>query len=178
MSLTLRQRKSIPEARIYQILGNPRRRHALSVLSDLSRTISVRELAEEIAAAEAGGAPAPSDLRNSVYASLRQTHLPYLESHGVVSFNPETNRVKPLPRVREIDRYQDLVTYYGLTWAEIYRYLGLCSLLAVLGSLTAVPVFGAVDALVWVTLSLTSFAIVSTVQLWRDRGHYLRWVRR
>jgi archaellum biogenesis protein FlaJ (TadC family) len=71
----------------------------------------------------------------------------------------------------------EVVTSHGLTWSEIYRTLGVCSLTLVVATLADVPVVATVDPLVWATLSLVTFVVATTSQLWANRWYYLRTLR-
>lgn len=78
---------SLPESVVYEILANPRRRATIRHLTTTAsgRTVSLRDLATAIAAAETGQSPPPRASRESVYNSLHQTHLPKLDELGVVA---------------------------------------------------------------------------------------------
>ncbi|WP_336001246.1 DUF7344 domain-containing protein [Halorientalis halophila] len=181
---------SIPESDVYYLLGNARRRATLTALwrrqaeSGESwfalggarsgrpvEAVTLRELSELIAAEEAGVAPAPRPLRQSVYNALHQTHLPKLHEFGLVEYDPDRKLVRPRPESRHLHRYMDTVNALGVTWGEYYRALGICGLFAVVASLAAIPGFGAVDPLVPATGTLAVFALSTGYQLLgRTRG--------
>lgn len=76
---------------IHEILSNERRSYLLELLvAESPRELS--ELAEAIAAAEAGEEPPPRNIRQSVYVSLHQSHLPKLTEVGFVEYD-ETEKV-------------------------------------------------------------------------------------
>ena len=175
--LQLRQ-PSIPECEIHQILANPRRRETLRHLGTVPGSISLRELSESIAAFETDETPAPRCVRESVYVSLHQTHLPRLQELGVIRYDLDTKEVELLDGARDVDRYMDVVTRYGVTWGEYYRALGVLGLTAVVAASVEAPLVSAVDPLLWASGSLVAFALSSAYQLWSDRFSLLRLLRR
>ncbi len=126
----------------------------------------VGELADAVAAVEAGGEP-PGSLRDSVYNSLRQTHLPRLTDLGLVAH--EDGVVRPLAASRHVARYATPVALFGVSWAELYRALGILGLCLVVATLAGAPLVDAVDPLVWATATLAAFAVTSGCQLWAAR---------
>lgn len=161
----------LSEPDIYRVLSNPRRRATIRHLGR-GRTgdaVPLGELAAAVAATEAGADPVPSRLRDSVYASLHQTHLPILEELGVLRYDQATRTVHRAERARDLDPYMDVVTGAGLTWEGLYRSVGTLSLLGVVGSAAAVPGVAALDPLVWGTVGLGAVALTSLYQLWTQR---------
>lgn len=159
------QRLSIPEADVYHLLSNRRRRAALTTLWDAERELTLRELSERIAAAEAGVEPAPRPLRESVYNALHQTHLPKLATFGLVDYDGDRKVVHTCPESRSLCRYMDTVTPVGVSWGEHYRAVGIVGLFAVVASLVGVPLFAAVDPLVFASTALGVFALSTLYQL-------------
>jgi hypothetical protein len=173
------RRHTLPECQIHQILSNPRRRAILQHLgSSSSGVITVRALSESIAAAEAGESPAPRNVRESVYTSLHQTHLPKLDALGVIEYDRDHREIRVLDRARDVDRYMDVVTGAGVTWGEYYLGLGVFSLVMVVTALAGVPGISLIDPLLWASGALATFALSAVYQLWSDRWAILRLLRR
>jgi hypothetical protein len=170
-------RPSLAESDVYHLLSNSRRREALEVLWDRPQPVSVRDLAEHIAAAESCETPAPRPLRRSVYNALHQTHLPKLDEFDLVEYDADRKLVRPSAHTRPVSRYMDNVTRAGVTWGEYYRALGIVGLFAVVASLSGLPAFGAVDPLVFATLSLATFAVSTCYQLVTAPGGLLARLR-
>jgi DNA-binding transcriptional ArsR family regulator len=168
----------LPEYEIHRILSNPRRREALRRLGSSPSRISVRDLSELVAAAETGEDPAPRDVRESVYISLHQTHLPRLHDLGILEYDRDLKEVELLDRARHVDLYMEVVTKHGITWAEYYRSLGICGLLTVVASEASVPLLSAVDPLLWASGFLALFAGSTAYQLWAHRWNVLRALKR
>jgi DNA-binding transcriptional ArsR family regulator len=167
----------LPEAEIYGILSNPRRREALRHLDRTPSAVGVGDLAAAIATAETGQSPPPRAVRESVSASLRQTHLPKLAELGVLEYDRERREVRLLDAYTDVDPYMDVVTKYGVTWGEYYRVLGVCSLSTIVASSIGAPVLSEVDPLLWSSGALAIFALSTAGQLWGDRHRLLRSLR-
>lgn len=163
------ENRNLTEPDIYHILSNPRRRETLRHLGENGGTVDVGELSTAIAAAETNEHPPPTKVRDSVYTSLHQVHLPTLEESGVLTYDRETRTVHRRTGAREIDAYMDVVTRFGITWESLYRSLGTAALIGVVASAADVPGVAAVSPLVWGTVGLFALAVTSAYQLWRYR---------
>lgn len=159
------RKNRLPEGAVYELLSSPRRRELLRQLPS-SEWMTLKELSESVAAAEAAVSPAPRDLRSTVYTSLYQTHVPRLQDAGVVEFDPTERRVRVV-NARGVDLYMDYVTRYGVTWGELYQWVGVVGLSAVIGSLADLPGLATVDPLLWASGSLAAIAGISIAQLSR-----------
>lgn len=161
------QRSSLAESDIYHLLSNPRRRETLLILLDHpSEPLSLRELSEAIAATESGEQPAPRPLRESVYNALHQTHLPKLDSFGIVAYDADRKLVRPRPEAGQLSQYMDNTSPLGVTWGEYYRGLGIVALCAVVGALADLPGLSTLDPLVFATVALALFAGSTVYQLY------------
>ncbi|MFB6108861.1 MAG: hypothetical protein ABEJ82_08490 [Haloplanus sp.] len=168
------KRQSMSECQIHQILANPRRRAVIQHLDASPGYVTVRDLSTAIATAETGLSPPPARVRDSVYTSLHQTHLPKLHDLGVVEYDREGSHIRLLDRARDVDRYMDVVNGLGVTWGGYYRSLGVLGLLLVVAALADLPVVGLVDPLLWASGVLATFALSAGYQLWTDRWHLRR----
>jgi len=162
-----------PETEIHDLLRNERRRQVIKHLQDTVGVITLRRLAEDIAEEETGESPAPKNVRNSVYNSLHQTHLPKLDRRGIVEYESDRKTVRLTSDARSVDAYMEVVTSYGITWSEYYSLLGTVALAVVLAALVGVPGVAAIDPVLWATLFLTAFGASIGYQLWTDRWLYL-----
>jgi hypothetical protein len=165
---------SINEPEIHDLLRNDRRRAVIDKLSNRVGVVTLRELAEEIAAIETGESPPPRRARESVYNSLHQTHLPKLDERGVVEYDRDRKTVSLKDGARHVTLYMEVVTPYGLTWADYYRTLGVVGLCTVVAASVGVPFFSAVESVFWASLFLVVFAVSVAYQLWKRRWFYLR----
>jgi predicted transcriptional regulator len=97
--------EALEPTEIHDVLRNDRRRLVLEELFDTEEGGTVRELAEYIASVEAEESPPPRNVRQSVYVSLHQTHLPKLDELGIVSYDGDTKEVR-------LDDHADAVAVY------------------------------------------------------------------
>jgi hypothetical protein len=159
------QRVTIPESDVYHLLSNERRREALTVLWEFDDELTLRTLSEQIASIESEMTPAPRPLRESVYNALHQTHLPKLSAYGFVEYDADRKLVRSNPSSRSLARYMDTVTPVGISWGEYYRALGIVALFAVVASLADLPLFSAVDPLLFGSVALGLFALSTAYQM-------------
>ncbi|PGF17881.1 hypothetical protein CP556_18405 [Natrinema sp. CBA1119] len=168
---------AVPEREIHQVLSSARRREALEQLRGAGGSITVRELSERVASAESGTSPAPRNVRESVYNSLHQTHLPRLDELGIVEYDDDRKIVTARDGARHISLYMEVETPIGLSWAEYYRSLGVVGLFVVVTSLGELPGVAIVDPLLWGVAFLVLFGLSTGYQLWQKRGSLLRVLR-
>lgn len=163
-----------PVRLIAEAIYNTRRRYALYYLHKRDGPVELKELVRQVAAWENFCDPedGPSSKRNSVYSSLHQTHLPYLEECGLVEFDRGANEIECLIENSELSFAADRHT--SVRWDRVYL------LLAGLGSVAFstiwidVPSFEYVPP-VLITGVLVCSYLVASVFHWYDVH---RWRRR
>lgn len=76
---------------IFELLKNRRRREVLAYLLEADETVTLGELAEQIAAWENDTSvnALNSDQRKRVYVALYQTHLPKMDDAGIVEYDQD-----------------------------------------------------------------------------------------
>lgn len=164
----------LDRAEIHSVLSNDRRWHVLELL-DEERSRDLRSLADEIAARESGTSPAPRDLRQSVYVTLHQNHLPRLDSLDIVEYDDTAKTVELDDRARDLDVYLEVVEPHHLSWSEYYLGVVVVGLLATFASATGTPVFDAVPAVAYAVTALLAVFASILVQMraegspWLDR---------
>lgn len=158
---------SLTDTDVYHVLSCERRRLALEFLYDAGPETTLSTLADAVAVAESGELPAPRAHRESVYTSLRQTHLPTLVEHGLVSTDDEGLRTTRAARpvVRQLRGAGPL----GLPWSELYRGLGIGGLCGVVATTAGVPGVGDVNPLLPAILALGAYAGFSAYHAWTLR---------
>lgn len=113
---------------IFDILSNGRRRYVLSLLKQADGPVHINELAEKVAAWE-------NDLEvdeltdqqsKRVYVSLYQSHIPKLESLGIVEYTEDDNLVALTDAADSIDRFLE-DSSDDIRWQRIYLGLALAS---------------------------------------------------
>lgn len=89
---------------IFEVLSSDRRRHLIYFLESHAGEAELRELAQWIAARENGTDPEAisEQARKRVYISLYQTHLPKLETYGLVEYDSDEKRVATTERIEEV----------------------------------------------------------------------------
>lgn len=94
----------------FHLLSNQRRRNALWYLRDHDGAVSMRDLAEWIAAQEheTTVAQLTSDERQRVYIALYQSHLPKLADYGVIEYNQSRGIVRRTPLAEQLDPYLEV----------------------------------------------------------------------
>jgi hypothetical protein len=162
---------------VHEVLRNDRRRRTLKYLKQRIEPVPLRDLSERVAELEADASPAPRNLRQSVYNSLHQTHLPKLDDYGIVDYERDRKVVSLEARAKDIDVYMGISTPVGVTWATYYRSVGVAGLLAVVLSEVGAPLVSALEPLVFATVFLFLLAASAAFQLWTRRWFYVRsWV--
>ena len=156
---------------VFELLSNQRRRMVLYYLRRAEGTMSVKELAREIAARE-NDVPVEeltSQQRKRVYVSLYQTHLPKLESTGMIDYDDEGN-VRLTDRATEMDSYLTPPVESTYPWQYHYLVLALVGAALVLLSLFEAPVVSAIPV-EWLAVGLTAAFVISTgVHYWQYRS--------
>lgn len=78
-----------------ELLADERRRVAISVLDERTTSLQLRELAADVAGRETTGDRVTEDVVERVSVALHHVHLPKLSELGVISYEPESRRVRP-----------------------------------------------------------------------------------
>lgn len=99
--------EQLPKDQLFHLLQNERRRAALCWLRELECRSDIRTLADEVAAAENDTSvdALDSEARQRVYISLYQSHLPKLDSLGVVDYDQEEGTVERTRVAKQLDPY-------------------------------------------------------------------------
>lgn len=168
-----RTQSELTEKQIHNVLRNNRRRNVLKQLQRNVGQLTVRELSEAIAEAETGESPPPRNIRDSVYNSLNQTHLPKLDALDILEYDQNRKTVSLQSGVRQVSLYMEVVTPYGITWAEYYQLLLLLALLAIIATEIGVPLFSTASPLLLCSLFLVIHGISTAYRLWSRRWVYL-----
>ncbi|MFC7157922.1 hypothetical protein ACFQPA_21545 [Halomarina halobia] len=156
---------SLREGEVYEILQNDRRRRAIEQLRRRGPSVEVATLAEAIAAAETDESPAPRNVRQSVYNSLHQSHLPRLARCGVVEYDRERKVVTLTERATTVERYMGLDRNADVPWETAYLLCGLVGFGVVTGAYLGLPGLVAVPAVAWSGLF---FALLVGVRLLQE----------
>ncbi|MFC7201992.1 hypothetical protein ACFQJC_00550 [Haloferax namakaokahaiae] len=153
----------LDDAVVHDVLRNERRRLVLEQLRDEVSSQSVGTLAEHIAEVESGESPPPKNVRQSVYISLHQTHLPKLDALHIVSYDSVQKEVTLGSRADELDVYFDDPPVGAL--AAMSFVACLIGLVLVLGSWMQVPVITSIDPRLIAVIALVVATAVTGAEL-------------
>lgn len=139
---------AIDEGDIHDVLRNARRRELISFLGRHDGYATIQDLSEHIARLESGKDPPPQNVRQSVYVSLHQTHLPKLEALGIVEYDTDSKDVTLRDRASQIEEYTGSPNGDD-RWPELYVGLGVlgallsvgATVVGIDGGLATLPVF-------------------------------------
>ena len=170
-----RQTTRLAERDVHDVLRNERRTHLLEVLQQHRETLPLREISEQVATLETGETPPPRNIRESVYNSLHQTHLPKLDKMDVVAYERDRKLVTLAGGSDQVSHYMETVPEHGITWATYYLAVGALALAVIGLSSVGMPVFAALPVIVWTTLFFGLLLLSTLYQLRGDDGIYLRY---
>jgi hypothetical protein len=171
------QGEALSETDIHDVLRNDRRRMVLERLGAADGPQTTRELSETIAARETGEQPPPRNVRQSVYISLQQTHLPKLAELDVVEYDEDSKEVRPARNASEVGVYMEVVPKYGLAYSEYYAGLGVLGILLVTATSVGVPGLSALSASGWAILVFALVAASATYQTITQRSSLVHRLR-
>ncbi|WP_440991892.1 DUF7344 domain-containing protein [Haloarchaeobius baliensis] len=156
---------------VFDILSNSRRRFILSRLQERDEPIELMDLANEIAAWENDTTVEELTDKQSkrVYVSVYQTHVPKLESVGLITYDPDSGLIELSDSAREIDRYMPDEEEPEPPWHRYYIALAGLSAAFFLLVVANVPVFGALSTPVAGVIIVGAFAMLSTVHFVTNR---------
>jgi hypothetical protein len=169
---------ALPEADIHDVLRNDRRRMVIEQLGQTDEPVTARDLSETIAVRESGENPPPRNVRQSVYISLQQTHLPKLEELGIVEYDENTKEVRPAENAAEVGVYMEVVPKYGLSYSEFCAGLGLLGVLLVVAAEMGVPVVSAMSATAWAVVVFAVLVASAVYQTYSQRSSLVHRLRR
>lgn len=164
----------LDRAEIHDVLSNDRRWQVLELLSDEDPR-DLRSLANDVAAAESGESPAPRQVRQSVYVTLHQNHLPKLDSLDIVQYDDTSKMVALDDRANEIDVYLEVVERGHLSWSEYQLGVVVLGLVATLASIIGTPVLASFEPVVYAAGALIVLLVSLGVQI---RGQGSPWLDR
>jgi DNA-binding transcriptional ArsR family regulator len=125
---------------VFDALKNARRRRLLRYLNEHDSPVALGDLAEHLAAIENDTTPAMLDSkqRKRVYVALYQSHLPKLNSMGLVEFNKSRGLIERSPAASQVYQYlyddDDTDTN---SWKRVYaESIGVSALVLAVAGLT------------------------------------------
>lgn len=162
----------LSKGEIFELLRNQRRRYVLHYLKQDDRPVELGDLAQQIAAWEyettlEGVTPAQ---RKRVYTTLQQTHLPKMDTAGILAFDSDRGVIESTERTRDISVYLEIVPGREFAWRELYLSLGAisCALVAALW-LRIYPLVLLSD-LTWAGIIAVTFTVTAVVHIYHERN--------
>lgn len=144
---------------IYGLLADRRRRYALHYLKQRDEPVSIRELAEQVAAWE-NGKPVDalrSQERKRVYIALYQSHLPSMDREGVIEYDADRGVAELAPAFADIDIYLEVVPRDDVPWSVYYLGLAVANALLLGLAWFEVTPFDMLPDLAWGAVALLTF---------------------
>lgn len=133
----------LTQAELFDVLSNARRRRTVQYLKEQNGSCDLAPLVEQVAAWEND---TPRDdvtrtERRRVYISLYQTHLPMLEDHGIIDWDPETHTIELLPDEAVFEPYLDNRPDEYRPWHRLYAAAAVLGLIGLAISWLAIGPF-------------------------------------
>lgn len=130
-----RYRLPLSRAQVFAILRNDRRRFTITILAARSSQMPFAELVDQVTAHERTSteADAIEDRRMAVYVALYQTHLPRLETLGLVEHDPEAGTVAITDDGRAVSRYLRGRSTRPSPWAILFLVLSSAYVVVLVG---------------------------------------------
>lgn len=166
-----KETNSPDEEALYGALAHKRRRYTLHYLKQRGGPVSVRDLAEQVAAWENDKpiSRLDSQERKRVYIALYQSHLSTMDDEGLVEYDEDAGTVKLSGPMESRDLYLEVVPEESVPWSMYYAGLTLANALLLVLAWQDVAPFDTVPELAWGGVVLVTFGISAFVQLYRSR---------
>ena len=124
------EERALTRDTIFSVLSNERRRLVIHYLKQAESTVTLRDLARQIACWENDVTQAELTYkqRKRVYTSLHQSHLPKLQATGIVDYDRDRGTVSLSSQADQLDLYLEIVPQDDIPWSKFY--LGLAGVSA------------------------------------------------
>jgi DNA-binding transcriptional ArsR family regulator len=148
---------------IFELLKNRRRREVLSYLLEADETVTLGELAEQIAAWEndTDVNALSSDQRKRVYVALYQTHLPKMDDAGIVEYDQDRGLITLADNADLLMMYLDTDTHRQDRWDRWYAALSVVGVAIVTAAFIGVPPLTAVPTLALAGAVVGAFSLLT-----------------
>lgn len=156
---------------IFELLKNRRRREVLSYLLETEGTVTLGELAEQIAAWENDTDinALSSDQRKRVYVALYQTHLPKMDDAGIVEYDQDRGLIDLSDNADLLMMYLDTDTHQQDRWDRFYAILSVVGVAVLSAAVLEVPPLTAVPTLALAGTVVFAFCVLSVVHVIANR---------
>jgi len=156
---------------VYDALADKRRRYALHYLKQRSEPVTVRELAEQVAAWENEKeiAELTSQERKRVYIALYQSHLSTLDGEGLVDYDEDAGTVTQTDAFAGSDLYLEVVPQESVPWSLFYLGLAVANAVVIALAWGEIAPFDVVPGLGLAVVVLVTFGVSAFVQTYSSR---------
>ncbi len=165
------------QAELFDVFSNARRRRTVQYLKRQGCTCDLAPLVEQVAAWEndTNTDEVTRTQRRRVYISLYQTHLPMLEDHGIVDWDPDAHKIELLPNEEHFDPYLDRRLEDRQPWHTFYASVTVVGVAAFGSSFLAVgPLTAGHAPAVAVALCLVVLVLALVQRVSRRPGRLFR----
>jgi DNA-binding transcriptional ArsR family regulator len=160
---------------VFATLSNARRRYVLHYLKRHDGPVTIRQLAEQIAAWE--NETAMSEVtykqRKRVYTSLHQTHLPKLSDAGFIESERSWEAITLSDRAAELEVYLEVVPEDDIPWSDFYLGLAGVGVALVAGLWVGAYPLTLLSDLAWAGIFAVVLFVVAAVHAYDSRRHLL-----
>ncbi|WP_254522518.1 DUF7344 domain-containing protein [Natrinema caseinilyticum] len=162
----------LSKGEIFEVLRNQRRRYVLQFLKQDDRPVELGDLAQQIAAWEydttlEGVTP---EQRKRVYTTLQQTHLPKMNTTGILSFDSDQGVIESTDRTRDISVYLEIVPGREFAWRELYLSLGAISCALVAALWLEIYPLTYLSNLSWAAIIAATFTLTAVSHIYYERN--------
>ncbi|NKE37607.1 ArsR family transcriptional regulator [Natronococcus sp. JC468] len=156
---------------IFELLKNRRRREVLTYLLEADETVTLGELAEQIAAWEndTDVNALSSDQRKRVYVALYQTHLPKMDDAGIVEYDQDRGLITLADNADLLMMYLDTDTHQQDRWDRWYAALSVLGIVVVAAATVGVPPLAAVPTLALSGAVVGAFSLLTVAHVVTNR---------
>ena len=157
---------------IFELLKNRRRREVLAYLLEADETVTLGELAEQIAAWENDTSvnALNSDQRKRVYVALYQTHLPKMDDAGIVEYDQDRGLISLADNADLLRMYLDTESHRQDRWDRWYAGLSVAGVSLLGAALLEVPLLSAIPVIVLATAVVAAFLCLSALHVVQNRN--------
>lgn len=166
--------RSVSELTIHSILQNERRRYVLEYLREQDQQPCLRDVVEWIADIEAGESPPSRNVRNSVYVSLHQTHLPKLDEWNVIDYDNQSKEVALQDTAQEVEVFMEVVPVGDIPWENYYLGLGVLATVTLLAVKLRVVTITELGLEFWAWFYILLFTLSALYHTWQSTSRKIK----
>ncbi|QSW98039.1 DUF7344 domain-containing protein [Haloterrigena alkaliphila] len=163
---------ALSKGEIFEVLRNQRRRYVLQYLKQDSRPVELGDLAQQVAAWEYETTleEVTPEQRKRVYTTLQQTHLPKMDTAGILEFDSDAGVIRGTDRARDISVYLEIVPGHEFAWRELYLSLGAISSALVAALWLDIYPLTVLSDLTWTAVIAVTFTLTAALHIYHERN--------